>query len=260
MKYLKLYESDEYYTEVTSYWKTVAPVINHYILNENEVNSIKSIIKSTNGQWTLSNTQKTLNFKLDETAIKSEIIIDFTKIEDEYYIISLFERNPDRLIGLLPWEQGLRYHYYKCDQLDGLRRCIEEKVNWKINQIESLKNLKESQFWSEVLDGQYDFNKNCQKFTNSEWIEINNIFSLDYISNTYQSPIYKVFDIKINDNRNEIKFLYYSQSRYKGNDTKFVIYKLPDEWFFIVDQNRYKFYSCDQFDGLVDCLKKNFYV
>lgn len=256
MKYLKLYESDNYYEDVTSYWRTVNPSIEHFILSENEVNTIKNIVKSTNGHWSLSKTQKTLNFQSGKTAIESKIIADFTKIDDEYYIISLFDRNND-IYG--------HYFYYKCDQLDGLKRGIEDKINWRLMQSEYnsiySRELQESQSWNEVGSGRskFDFDK-VEKFTNSEWIEINNIFSSDYISNTYQQGIYKVFDIKINDNRNEIKFLYYSQSRYAGNNLRFVIYKFPDEWFFIVDPNRYKFYSCDQFDGLVDCLKKNFYV
>lgn len=269
MKYLKLYESDNYYEDVTSYWRTVDPSIDHLLLDDNEVNTIKNIVKSTSGRWSLSKTQKTLNFQSGKTAIESRIISNFTKIDDEYYIISLFDRN-----------DGLTY-YYKCDQLDGLKRCVEDKINWRARTswrprwlMQSEHNsiyqqeIQESQSWNQVgSDRTFDFDK-AEKFTNSEWIEINNIFSSDYTSNTYQSPasgaylqgIYKVFDIKINDNRNEIKFLYYSQSRYAGNDLRFVIYKLPDEWFFIVDRNRYKFYNCDQFDGLVDCLKKNFYV
>lgn len=260
MKYLKLYESDNYYEDVTSYWRTVDPTIEHFILSENEVDSIKNAVKSTSGCWSLSKTQRTLNFKSGKTAIESRIISNFTKIDDEYYIISLFDRN-----------NGLTY-YYKCDQLDGLKRGIEDKINWRLMQSEYnsiyQQEIQENQSWNEVDSARsFDLDK-AEKFTNSEWIEINNIFSSDYTSNTYQSPaagsyqqgIYKVFDIKINDNRNEIKFLYYSQSRYAGNDLRFVIYKLPDEWFFIVDRNRYKFYNCDQFDGLVDCLKKNFYV
>ncbi len=262
MKYLKLYESDNYYDDVTSYWKTVVPSIEHLVLSKKEVDFIKNIVKSTKGCWSLSMTGKTLNFQSDDTAIKSKVIADFTKIDDDYYIISLFLRD-DLLHQGMGEIFGYR-RYYKCDQLDGLENCINQEVNWRIKSSEYKsiysQELTESQLWSEVGSGRsFNFDK-AEKFTNSELYMINDIFSSNYISDTYQSPVYKVFDIKINDNRNEIKLLYYSQSRYAGNNARFVIYKFPDEWFFIVDINRYKFYSCDQFEGLVECLKNNFYV
>lgn len=222
MKYLKLYESDNYYEDVTSYWRTVEASIDHLPLDDNEVNTIRNIVKSTNGHWSLSKTQKTLTFQSGKTAIESRIISDFIKIDDEYYIISLFDRN-----------NGLTY-YYKCDQLDGLKRGIEDKINWRLMQSEYnsiySRELQESQSWNQVgSDRSFDFDK-AEKFTNSEWVEINNIFSSDYTSNTHQFPaagaylqgIYKVFDIKINDNRNEIKFLYYSQSRYAGSNSAYL--------------------------------------
>jgi len=63
MRHLKIFESDKYYDEVNSYWKTVQPSIEYFIFNKNEVDSIKSTVKSTNGRWILSNARKTLWFR-----------------------------------------------------------------------------------------------------------------------------------------------------------------------------------------------------
>ena len=202
------------------------------------MDSIKSRVKSTNGLWTLSNKQKTLMFQSAKTAIESKILVDFTKIDDEYYIISLFDRN-----------DGRRY-YYKCDQLDGLERCIEEKINCRLNL------LKENQSWSVVIGG-FDINK-IEKFTKTEWNKINDMFSSTSTSSHLSSQ--KVFSVEINNNWDQIKLCYYSQSRYGLGKDRFVIYKLQDEWFFVVDPNKRKFYKCDQIDGLIECLKNNFYL
>ena len=46
------------------------------------------------------------------------------------------------------------------------------------------------------------------------------------------------------------------EKRYGLGKDRFVIYKLQDEWFFVVDPNKRKFYKCDQLDGLIECLTK----
>lgn len=120
-----------------------------------------------------------------------------------------------------------------------------------------MKHLKlyESDFqdtsWSKITSEEnFNFNK-IVKFENSEWIKINNIFSIEYLSDTYQSSIYKVFDVRIDDKKIEIQLFFYSRSR-------FSIYKFPDEWFFVADTKSSCFYKCDQLDGLINCLKSIF--
>lgn len=100
----------------------------------------------------------------------------------------------------------------------------------------------------------FNFNK-IVKFENSEWIRINSIFSIEYLSDTYQPSIYKVFDVRIDDKKSEIKLFFYSQSKLRS---RFAIYKFPDEWFFVVDIKNSCFYKCDQLDGLINCLKSIF--
>lgn len=34
----------------------------------------------------------------------------------------------------------------------------------------------------------------------------------------------------------------------------FFIGKLPDEWYYVYNRYRYKFYKCDTFDGVIDCM------
>lgn len=35
----------------------------------------------------------------------------------------------------------------------------------------------------------------------------------------------------------------------------FAIRKLYDEWYYVYDEKNYKFYKCDTFDGLIQCLE-----
>lgn len=38
-------------------------------------------------------------------------------------------------------------------------------------------------------------------------------------------------------------------------DEVFAIWKFTDEWYFVADSNMRHYYKCDQFDGLINCIK-----
>lgn len=39
-------------------------------------------------------------------------------------------------------------------------------------------------------------------------------------------------------------------------DEIFAIWKFSDEWYYVEDSNMRHYYKCDQFSGLIDCIKR----
>lgn len=52
-------------------------------------------------------------------------------------------------------------------------------------------------------------------------------------------------------------YCYNSTIYIRQNDlTVYVINKTVDEWFYLLDREFYRYYKCDQMDGLMECLKE----
>jgi len=150
---------------------------------------------------------------------------------DEWYYVSIsgvseeisFFSSPDR--------------YYKCDQLDGLINCLNYLNVTGLNESLDYEQYFDKPIFSQLMECEdYDvwwstyemLSKECIAFTSSQKEELRKMeFFIPEITN-------KV-------------------SRQFFTDTV-SIYKMPDEWYYVGTD--YKFYKCDQWDGLLACLEK----
>ena len=107
MKYLKLFESD--YKEIL--FEESDNIRKGKIkIREKEITLILDLINPK--KYGLVNNDYTLFIE----KLKFELF--FSKLEDDYYNISIFlgEKNTPKLL--------YNWRYYKCDQLNGLKKCI----------------------------------------------------------------------------------------------------------------------------------------
>ena len=116
---IKLFEHyNEYYTEISSniYYKKFD---DRLILNENEINEINNFFDS----WTKYNYIKYIEYTIWIQSDYKEICL--YKISDEWYYIrfyfSEYEAYTDKIKSEI-------YKYYKCDQLEGLIKCLEKLI------------------------------------------------------------------------------------------------------------------------------------
>jgi hypothetical protein len=136
------------------------------------------------------------------------------------------------------------YNYYKCDQIDGLLKFIEDRIGFKTNE-----SIQENDLWTEIEYDEYstitqpniNFNKNY----------------FDIISKRLIGDWY--CDIKKTDRGDElnstgINFLHCASP---SNVIDIDIWQDEDEWFFIEltdDTDNQLYYKCDSFNGLLNWL------
>ena len=56
------------------------------------------------------------------------------------------------------------------------------------------------------------------------------------------------------------KFFVYKERRTFNSAINLNLTKSDDEWYYIISESTTKYYKCDQFDGLLECLKKEFNI
>ena len=140
MKYIKMFESfkGEYYKEVDhgewEEWAMSDYYTNRENFTPNEISKLKELIPEL-GCYTDTNPISNFNYiscdsnifsnKFDYTNNIGNIAnpIQIYKITDDYYYLDFFI-NSFNETGLL-CSYGA---YYKCDQFDGLLRCIEDNI------------------------------------------------------------------------------------------------------------------------------------
>jgi len=180
------------------------------------------------------------------------------KIKDDWFLVEVRFNTRYDFKGNLECD-GI--YYYKCDQIDGLVHLLEDisgcnKFKKVLESSEEVLFTKISNAeWSEKFVLKFDWN--YEDFTHSEVKSLTQYFLGDvydgyfngwYILGPYGNSL---------SNYPDYKGLYILNFTYPSKNAGFCIIKFSDEWFYLSDMQKsgnQKFYKCDTFDGLMQCL------
>ena len=263
MKYLKLYEElgSEFYEEIHN---TV--MVNLLIENEkdktieldvNDINildGLKLAYPSIGYDFKYNNHWMLISSSFSYFGSSGTIY----KIKDDWFLVEVRFNTRYDFKGNLQCDA---IYYYKCDQIDGLVHLLEDisgcnKFKKVLESSEEVLFTKISNAeWSEKFVLKFDWN--YEDFTHSEVKSLTQYFLGDvydgyfngwYILGPYGNSL---------SNYPDYKGLYLLNFTYPSKNAGFCIIKFSDEWFYLSDMQKsgnHKFYKCDTFDGLMQCL------
>jgi hypothetical protein len=196
----------------------------------------------------------------------SKNVIEFVVYEnpDDWWTLYIQYKTPNSFSGF-----NIREILYKCDQFDGLIKCIMDNVNEKsIDKYEKkIRNIKESHQELCQLITSDEFHENSwksERYTEFEKNEIIKFLKKNYVK-TYH---FFAFDVslrilKSDENIDKDK---YRPGTIKNNE--YLIQKKDDDWFYVrhdivlsnkdnrlIDDS--KFWKIDGWDGLIQYLEMN---
>lgn len=172
----------------------------------------------------------------------------FKSVDDWYYV----------------YKYGINEEFYKCDQIDGLAKFIED----------TFKRSKDfSDRWIEKMKANTSSKKNESKdlgFINKQSRSLGEKFTINNTQKFKDKDIDKIksllepydvtdFEIKLPSKGTKIRSLVHSIGfwmPYKDikSTRKYIsIESFKDEWFLVGDYPHY--YECDQIEGVINCLK-----
>jgi len=228
MKYLKLFEdinNDFTKTDPSTFW---ASIKNAIPLNNEDISFLSK--KGFSGQQTMMSTNM---IKQDN----DQYIIAVVKTDDDwYYVMKDYYSNNSQPIP--------QTELYKCDQFIGLKNCLTD-INVMVKESYTM-----SEYGYELVNELPNID-DMTEYTDSEITKLST-FGVNTISSLVQhwSPLHPV-------KKSKLRY-------YKDNNTiMMLLCKTDDEWYYIESYMPFKaetrkFYKCDQWDGLLNCLKKEF--
>lgn len=244
MKYLKLFE-DYYYNADKFNPKQKLTSIDRSLLKDISQIGLNPFIDT----YSADNDIMRIYIEIDDT------IINIYQYTDEWYEVEIDEAQPGG---------GHETFYYWCDQKDGLIKFLEDYKGGKLNESKTFHQMSDDEVnhvYRDPDEGKGEYYNGPEDFTKSEF---------EYLKSKYNNVSYGRVKSMISIN-NSAK-LHLSDKKI-GNF--FVdIEKLKDEWYIVyygyVTKGKvyngsevvselvwkYKWYKCDQWDGLVDCLNK----
>lgn len=175
------------------------------------------------------------------------------KLKDEWYLVeftwSILVSNSIETVS---------NEYYKCDQLDGLINCLRDKSRKRKRRF--IKKLEEYS-WEENLG----YQKITMDQFRTTWVQYQDDYKYS-INDPYTRR-----EINMIESILEVRVDVYFESNLElieeNNEWDIIINKIRDEWY-LIKFTRYiyvddvksdsvsEYYKCDQFDGLVNCLKE----
>lgn len=213
--------------------------------------------------------------KIDDPSISDSFKVKLIGERDEYiYDIIIYEL-PDEWYLVRDYSMNNLYDgsYYMCDQFDGLISCLIDECGIRgevTKQIESKKfkffegsgngsklyrRLSDVDVDDVIFDNPISVDKNYLRsigrteFNDNEFQEIKKLVS--------NYDVYWIEDYRRYDGLPKSvimcveKLGYFAQPRHS-----FSIEKRIDEWYYLLDDDNGYYYKCDQFDGLVECIKE----
>jgi hypothetical protein len=160
------------------------------------------------------------------------------KQDNDQYIIAVVKTDDDWYYVMKDYYSKVSVdkstEFYKCDQFIGLKNCLTD-INVMVKESYTM-----SEYGYELVNELPNID-DMTEYTDSEITKLST-FGINTISSLVQhwSPLHPV-------NKKELRY-------YKDNN---------DEWYYIESYMPFKaetrkFYKCDQWDGLLNCLKKEF--
>jgi len=163
--------------------------------------------------------------------------LNIEKCDDDWFYVQIGK-----------FERSKKNSYFKCDQIDGVLKLLEDCAD---NKLDIDGYVKESVGYIDVTDvfsftTGADDNKSYLSLSDKEYRSIKSIDALiTEISGTHPS----------------------GQPMFQFLDHYFCVVKKRDEWYYVefreIEKRNKKVFKCDQFDSLLSCIKDNlklFYI
>jgi hypothetical protein len=142
--------------------------------------------------------------------------------EDEWYYVEYSET-------------GNIFDYYKCDQYEGLKQCIDDILK------------------GEEHNEEYNYDTGYQKLSLPKYREY--LYSGKKNSDFTESEIKRIESIFKGNNINWSEKCYVNISSTEIGGYLFSVIKIEDEWYLVtISSKSNEYYICDQFDGLINLI------
>jgi hypothetical protein len=156
--------------------------------------------------------------------IKSFII---ARKRDEYYYIVVDIMNS--------------IEYFKCDTFEGVKQLIQDVLNKKLILNES--NVEQSDKLYTLMDPQ-DLENITHYYNDYDSFGIGKLKYSDRLLELNNDDLNYLRSVGV------ISVVGSSYTKFKGIDLSLFIFRMPDEWYYIIDNHNLKCYKCDTFQGV----------